>query len=157
MDSGLLQWVRILALKSVESPTYEDFYDSICRNYCEKFHTPLHQVYELDQVFVVKQFYASQLAALYFSSEESDKAQYEKMREQILAKPGTPLVAGEEAEDEDWVKKLEAEMRASLAQTIENTKIPAIVSKETIKDESPNLTEDLPAEFRLPDSGSMGE
>lgn len=155
MDGSLLNWVRILALKSVEKPTYEELFDSICRNYSEKFHTPLHQVYDLDPVFVIKQFYASRLSDLYFSHEEQDKLQYEKLREQILTKPNEVAKGEDSIDDDDWQKQLEEEIKQSAAQVAENIK--KAVSKLPEEGESTNLIGSLPEEFNMPDFGSFGD
>lgn len=56
----LLDACRLEAINGILNPTQETIYRSMCRDYSERFHTPLHVVHTLDMEFVITELYSAQ-------------------------------------------------------------------------------------------------
>lgn len=57
----LADYCQALALANKLHPTDEAIYRSFCRQYSRSFHTPLHQVLDLDPIVVMTAIYEDQL------------------------------------------------------------------------------------------------
>jgi len=57
----LLQYCQAEAIANKLLPTQESVWRKICMEYSHRFHTPLHQVLELDPEFVISVYYEDQL------------------------------------------------------------------------------------------------
>jgi hypothetical protein len=53
----LIHHAELLAIGVALSPTPESIYSIRCREYSDRFRTPLHEVYDLDPMFVLKNLY----------------------------------------------------------------------------------------------------
>lgn len=68
----LLEYCQAEAIASRMSPTEASVWRQICRTYSEKFHTPLHQVLEMDPEHVVLNVYEAR-------AEDMDTEDYQKL------------------------------------------------------------------------------
>lgn len=53
MFNELIEYCKAIALKNAFIPTEDSVWKSICRTYSKTFHTPLHQVLQLDPEHVI--------------------------------------------------------------------------------------------------------
>lgn len=53
----LIQHAELLAISVAISPTEESIYNIRCREYSDRFSTPLHLVYDLDPLFVIRNLF----------------------------------------------------------------------------------------------------
>jgi hypothetical protein len=162
IDAKLLEAIQILALKSVEIPDHEDVYNKICRWYSKEFSTPLSAVEDLDPVHVLRNFFESRYEAIRDNGEKGD-AEFQKIKQDLLY---PEEVQKAKNETDDWVRRLEAEVRAEedRKKNKANKALEEVGQKlgKTLADEVAKTVEELnlssiPDEFKLPDSGSMGE
>lgn len=161
IDAEMIKMVQILALKAVEEPSSEDVYNKICRWYSKEFCTPLPQVLDLDPVHVLQNFFEQRYEAIRDSGDKGD-AEFEKIKEYLLFPE--EVDRADKAAD-DWVKRLEAEMKAeqdrkngvkSAADQVADSMAQSMINSVEKALEELNLT-DVPDAFKLPDSGSMGD
>ena len=149
MDNSTLRALRILAIQSVEDPTYEQVYAKICRWYSREFHTPLPEVEKMAEEMVFKVYFEDKYQSLAKGSEE-EQAQYKKDRYEIVTdKRLEDLEKVVAQQDDDWIADLAA---SQYKQPIDNkgdlTPNPS---------PSPNLSPDIPQDLSIPTSGSFSE
>jgi len=137
--------VQIIAMSSVENPTWKSQYRSICRWFSREFSTPIDVVEnDLDVVYVLTHYYESSFSQLKESGSEDSNTKYEEIKDELLLSrmPESAVLAAE-AEDDDW----EAEMQAEIAESLRKQKEKEEVEKkevdtaEELKD--PNLNDEL--------------
>lgn len=130
-----LKNIQILALDAVFNKNrFGSYYDHVCRWYSTTFHTPLTEVIDLPEQFVLKHWFESQYEAIL--NGEKGEERLEEIKD-LLLKTDAEIISEEEEEDQ-WVRSLEAEIQS------ENEK------KQKAKE--PNLYEDLPQEVSVVNS-----
>jgi hypothetical protein len=142
IDAKLVRAIRMLALQSVEEPTDEDTWAKVCRFYSITFNTPLYKVEELDPVHVLTHFFQHKYETLANGS-ENDVRLYEEEKASLL---WPEELSKKLNDDDDWVKKLEAEMAEGQAEDGPKD------SGEVVKEAMDNLNL-IPEDLKLPDSG----
>lgn len=142
MDVELFKTLQILALKSVEAPTFDDFYNRVCRWYSREFHTPLPQVKEMAMEEVLSTYFEDNISSLKNSDDEESKQKYENLRNEILGLADEQKKV--EEEDDEWYAQ-ELERIKESEKGSDKIKRPKD-AKEAI--ENPNLFRE---ELNLPD------
>lgn len=143
IDAELIKALQILALKACEEPNDMDVYNRICRQFSKDFNMPLSEVIDADPIWVLRNYFEDKYQALYSASDNESAQEYQQLRDTLLY---PEEVAQKEVSDEEWI----AELRRM---NEENQKKAAPVKPP----QEHNLVEDIPEEFKLPDSGSFGE
>lgn len=59
---GLLEHIQVKSILFALSPNDQSIWRGMCREYSEKFHTPLHVVYELDAEFVLTNLFETEFS-----------------------------------------------------------------------------------------------
>jgi hypothetical protein len=141
MDYETLRSIQLLALKSVEKPTYEDFYRKVCRWYSTKFSTPLTEVEDMAEEHVLRHYFEDNYSALYESDESESKQAYERVRESIIS----DMYEQEEAakEDDDWVEQMKREVQGE-AKTFDDQQKQAMENPNLLKEESVQGETEIP-------------
>jgi len=125
MDIDKLQ---VLALESVINKNTEYFVRKVCRYYSEKFHTPLKEVHELPWTFVFTNYLEHIL--------ENNKTE-EDLIELAIDICYPEKRSEEEAEIEDWIKKIEEEEENKRIEKARQQREKAKREKE--EDENPQI------------------
>ena len=103
--SELLEYCRIEAIASKMSPTEDSIYRSICRDYSEMFHTPLHMVLEMDPLHVVLNVYEKQAEGM----DTTDYQKLELIMDTIMGIEDPNYEAKKSKEQEEFDRKAELE------------------------------------------------
>lgn len=135
MKSSLLKAVQILALNSVENPTWEDLYDKVCRWYSKTFFTPLADVAKLPRFKVMKIWYQEQYESLYESSDKDKRQEYQELRERLLY---ADEIEQAELSDDAWEMEMAEEVRKGL-DAHENQKEKQDLTANPLTMDEPNL------------------
>ena len=140
--------LQILAIASVEDPSWEDQYRGICRWYSKEYATPLHIVeQELDRMQVLRHYYEDAFKRLSDSQDENQQVKYEEIREKILygAKSEAEL-AEETAEDDDWADQMIRDIEQDEEKRKKEVPVEPVMTKKVSTSEAlenPNLEEDI--------------
>ncbi|NBO99759.1 MAG: hypothetical protein EBU90_06485 [Proteobacteria bacterium] len=110
MDKKTLKAIQILALKSIEDPSYEDQYRHISRWFSKTFYIPLNQVDNFSEEEVLRAWFEEKLRDLSSSEDEEQRKIYEETRNSILYEDEIEEV---ENEDDKWVQEMEKEIKES--------------------------------------------
>jgi len=106
----LMQYCRIRAIENTLMPTEESTYRSLCREYSQKFHVSLPQVYLLDPEHVMGEVFEAQL-------EEIDiEGNLEAILDQIYTLEDPEYQSEKEKELEDFIEMAEAEEEERIKQ-----------------------------------------
>lgn len=130
--------LRILALQAVRSKTdWEARYRHVCRWFSQTFHTPLLEVYDLDEVFVWTHYYEYHFEAL-------DDDDYRKEVRDATETPEERAAreAREIAEDQELLQKAMAD-RARLLTKKKGPPAMGEVATEPSKELAPSAEERL--------------
>jgi len=103
--SELLEYCRIEAIASKMAPTEDSIYRSICRDYSEMFHTPLHMVLEMDPLHVVLNVYEKQAEGM----DTTDYQKLELIMDTIMGIEDPNYEAKKSKEQEEFDRKAELE------------------------------------------------
>lgn len=124
MDSKTLESLQRIALRNVLEPDFDAFMRSIRRWYCINFFTPLHQVEELEDEFIL----------LHYFEHTYEELPAEERKEKIgeILKTAEEK-AQEKAKEEEYDKELMEEMEKE-AKALKEKKVP---KKEAIKEMPP--------------------
>lgn len=106
MDEKTLKALQILALKSIELPSYEDQYRYISRWYSKTFHVPITEVNNFSEEEILKAWFEEKFRDLASSEDEEQRKLYEETRNSILYEEE---LAEADKEDDEWVKEMEKE------------------------------------------------
>lgn len=159
IDEKVLRAIELLGLQAAENPTDEDVYDNICRWFSTTFSTSLPEVEALDQIYVLKHYFADKYIQLYGSSDTASIAAYDKLRRQIL-NPGSENEMKES--DDEWIKKLENEVAAAKKKPNVDDTIKEKIA-ESMSEVAESAIKEAMSKLNLldykdiPDSGSFGE
>jgi len=139
--SELLEYCRIEAIASKMAPTEDSIYRSICRDYSEMFHTPLHQVLEMDPMHVVLNVYEKQAEGM----DIEDYQKLELIMDTILGieDPNYEAKKSKEQEEFDRQAELEEEERIKAGRPVYQAKKKTLPANEN------------PADKKLPTGGSI--
>lgn len=125
--------IQILAIKSAEQPDWGDIYRTICREYSEKYHTPLHIVEnELDQEYVLSHYYEDLFQDLFRKSKEDEKVRqsYNELRLGILdPDKAEKQINEDDAWAQEMLNKLEQEGSFKSLNEPKTTENPNIIKK----------------------------
>lgn len=108
MDNETFRATQILALQAVDSPTYDDFYRSCCRWFSEKFSTPLKEVEEYADLYVLRHYYESMYGEVKDATGDKAEENYELLKASILQTEVEQSVA--EMDDDAWARELNEEV-----------------------------------------------
>jgi hypothetical protein len=108
MDKDTLKAIQVLALQSVEDPTYEDFYRSVCRWFSKEFSTPLTEVQEMGDEYVLSHYYETMYAEVKDATGEQSAENYNALKASILLNEHEKTAT--EMDDEQWAKELNDEL-----------------------------------------------
>lgn len=110
MDEKTLKAIQILALKSVEEPSYEDQYRYICRWYSKTFHVPITEVNNFPEEEILKIWFEERFRELVTSDDEEQRKIYEETRNSLLYEEE---LADAENDDDKWVNEMQKEIEES--------------------------------------------
>lgn len=139
MDEKTLKAIQILALKSIEAPSYEDQYRYICRWYSKTFHIPITQIDNFSEEEILRAWFEERFRELATSEEAEQRKVYEETRNSIIYESE---LSEAENEDDEWVKEME---------------------KEATEAQKNKELQDLPAEFKelnlmdIPEKGDISD
>jgi hypothetical protein len=122
--------VRLLALRAARNPDdWNAVYRRICRWYSTTFHTPLHEVFDLDEVFVLQSYYES-----YF--EKMEEEEWRKEVREALETPDEKQAreASEAMEDFELLRKAAQDLERLEARRKKEPKTMTAVHEEAMKD-----------------------
>lgn len=139
MDEKTLKAIQILALKSVEAPSYEDQYRYISRWFSKTFHIPITEVNNFSEEEILKTWFEEKFRELATSEEEEQRKIYEETRNSIIYENE---ITEAEKEDEAWVKEMQKEAEES--------------EKNKELQELPNNTEELNL-INIPENGDISD
>jgi hypothetical protein len=109
MTSEEFRAIAVLAFKAVDSPDYEAFYRKVCRWYSKNFATPLQQVEEMADQYVLRHYFEDQYGALLESGTDDAAKRWAEAKDRVIR---SFQVEDEEADEEDfWEKNLEEEFK----------------------------------------------
>ena len=106
MDARTFRAIQLLALQAVEDPTYENFYDRVCRWYSQTYATPLREVSGMPDEEVLRVYFEETFREQYSSSDEHVAKQYDDMRVTLLYESDENEAAADEAWEEQMLKDL---------------------------------------------------
>lgn len=120
MDFEDFKNVQILALHAVEKPDFDAFYRRVCRHLSNKFSTPLKEVEEMSEPYVLQHYFEDIWGDMYAekSNEEIGK-RYETVREAVLFHD-QEAVEDKDVEDEEWVKEMIKEVEQGTKTAMEH-------------------------------------
>ena len=84
MDNELFKAIQILAIKEVESESFNFFYRRTCRWFSKEFHTPLVEVEGYDMEYVLKTYFEDLFYTAYNSEDDEKLQHYQEIRSKIL-------------------------------------------------------------------------
>lgn len=119
MDFETLNALQVLALHSVEYPTYEDSYRAICRWFSKEFSTPLKEVEEMADEYVLKHYYEHTYGEIKNSTNEKAEENYALLKASILQTEEEKTV--EELDDDAWAAALTEELAKQANSAISKT------------------------------------
>jgi hypothetical protein len=144
MDANTLKAIQVLALRSVEDPTFEDFFERVCRWYSKSFSVPLPDVESIPDEKILRAYFEEHYYELATSDSDEDFAKYKKLRETVLGLFDGSLDEVEEVkekEDDEWAKQIEEDLRKEIA------------AQKAAQEQSERNLNDIPND--LPESGSV--
>lgn len=112
LKAEFIRALHILALDAVECSDYESWYRSICRWYSREFHTPLKEVLEYSDEFVVKTYFEDNLWRTKNSDTDRAEEIYEDLKYRITTPPEE--LAELEEEDDEWADEMIAQINEEL-------------------------------------------
>ena len=117
MDHESLKALQVIALKAVEDPTYQDFYDRICRWYSKTFSTPLAEVRQLADTEVLSTYFKETYYELAMDDSDDSLKKYQELRDSVLnVYDGTEIQ--KELQDDDWAAQVAEELEAEHAKEV---------------------------------------
>lgn len=108
MDKSQYQNILAIALKNAMNPSYDSFYASICRWFSREFSTPLREVEDYNEEYVLGVYFADTYENL-MSDEDKGHQRLSEIRENVLAMFKPEIEEMKEAnqiDDEDWVQEM---------------------------------------------------
>jgi hypothetical protein len=140
----LLQYCQAEAITSKLLPNPESMWRRICMEYSQKFHTPLHQVLELDPELVVLAYYEDQIRT--WDVEE----QLDNILDIIYSIEDPNYDIEKERQFREQIKRMEDEEKLRLER---GDAIHPALAKEGIKPKKPKpIQENTPEEPKPPDN-----
>jgi hypothetical protein len=101
--------IQLIALASVEDPTWTSKFREICRWYSKEFSTPLHYVeYELSPDYVLRHYYESIFLELKNNPEDSAAIRYQNLKDTVMG-----LTSPEEQDEDDdkWAEEINRQIK----------------------------------------------
>jgi len=131
----LLDYCRAEALASKVSPTEDSVWRSICRDYSEMFHTPLHLVLQMDAEHVVLNVYEKQAEGL--DIEDYQKLEYIMDVLRTIEDPNYEAVKSKEQEEFDRRAEEEEELRIKSGKAVHPTLQKQVDAKRLLEKGEP--------------------
>lgn len=136
----IIETCRAEAIASKLSPTSQSDWRYFCRQYSEKFSTPLHVVLEMDPEFVILHVYESRTDSMNIEED------IEFMMENIYAMEDPEYYSEQKKEQDEFVRKIEEEEEERLRL---GEPIPGVKKKVSDEASIPDPPQDLPTEGYL--------
>ena len=99
---------QILALRSVEDPTFEDTFRRIQRWYSNQFHIPLDRIDTVPDEEIVRAWFEDRFTIMKNSPDEKVRGEYEMLKDSILFEKDEQAEA---SEDDEWEKQMLEEIK----------------------------------------------
>ena len=140
ISPNVLRALRLIALAEADEQSLEAWYKSVCRWYSREFHTPLQQVLEMSDEYVLATYYEDVFWKLRTGSDSQVEA-FDKIVDAVLAEE-SPEAAETEDEDEDWYQQELQNLDEQLAKKSEKTRETGDVARDGKLMPEPNLPEE---------------
>jgi hypothetical protein len=146
LSPSTLKALRLIALSETQEGYYDVWYDSICRWYSRQFHTPLKQVEDMADEYVIRTYYRD----VYWTLANGDEKQKNIFAELVLdaLKQEHPeykaAMAAINADDDAYVRELEEEAkRIEVKQAAVKSKKMQATKKPSGMAPKPNLKKEV--------------
>lgn len=144
MDSDDFKSVIALAFRAAESPDWDAFYRKVCRWFSQNLSTPIREVEEMSEEYVLRHYFESRYNSILEEGGENQDQRWADAKANVLKMfyPESELDEQQE-EDEFWQKALEEEFAKDNAKIQENKAAneaePPPPRPDSIWDDLPNL------------------
>ena len=108
MDAQTFKSIQILAVNSIENPTYEDQFRFVCRWFSKTYSVPLNKVDEYTEEEILRAWFEEKFKEMLESGDDSQRKYYEEMRQNIIYEEE---LKGADKEDEDWVEEMQNQVK----------------------------------------------
>jgi hypothetical protein len=132
IDIDLLKGLQITAVNAVEINGYEVWYRYLCRWYSREFHTPLHDVLEMPEEYILSTYFEDKTYSLYHSGTEDVEMLWKELKHNLSTTPEQ-----EQAIDDSDLAFMEeiAKLTNNIAETEAKTE-PKTIDPNLNKEES---------------------
>lgn len=150
MDDELIKSIKVLALKAVEHPTFDDTMRHLARWYSETYHYPLPEAYKLPDEELLRTWFEVKYRGLRESHDEKELEEYDQTKDALLYEHEVETT---ELEDEDWAKEMIETIKKEQAATLNKLKTAtaAVVKSvdQSAQAKAPNLINDIPDHMEI--------
>lgn len=135
--------IALLAFRSAESPTYDDFLRKVHRWYSRSFSTPLAEVEGMADEVVLRHYFEDSYAQLAEAQGDEARKAWVETRGRLMKAFGPQLPVAEDGMDDDefWEKSLADEFARDNPDKAAPTPPPREPDHDNVREQVPNVVD----------------